>query len=126
MRCSLRLSVTFAHLFSEIQDPAALKEKGNSLFKAGDMEGAVCCYTKALKLSASKADSAVLYRNRSACHLKLEEYNKAECDASKGRIISGIFNEKEACQLLSRTYNFFFFFHKSQKTLDLFICIIHF
>uniref|UniRef100_A0A8C7YM64 Unc-45 myosin chaperone A n=1 Tax=Oryzias sinensis TaxID=183150 RepID=A0A8C7YM64_9TELE len=66
-----------------IQDPAALKEKGNSLFKAGDMEGAVCCYTKALKLSASKADSAVLYRNRSACHLKLEEYNKAESDASK-------------------------------------------
>uniref|UniRef100_A0A8D0ADW6 Unc-45 myosin chaperone A n=1 Tax=Sander lucioperca TaxID=283035 RepID=A0A8D0ADW6_SANLU len=58
-------------------------EEGNSLFKAGDMHGAVCCYTKALKLSDSKAESAVLYRNRSACYLKQEEYSKAEADASK-------------------------------------------
>uniref|UniRef100_A0A669EYU2 Unc-45 myosin chaperone A n=1 Tax=Oreochromis niloticus TaxID=8128 RepID=A0A669EYU2_ORENI len=64
-------------------DPAALKEEGNTLFKAGDIQGAVCCYTKALKLSDSQADKAVLYRNRSACYLKLEEYSKAEADASK-------------------------------------------
>lgn len=73
-----------ANFSSAIQDPAALKEEGNTLFKAGDMQGAVCCYTKALKLSDSPADSAVLYRNRSACYLKLEEYSKAEADASKG------------------------------------------
>lgn len=48
------------------------------------MQGAVCCYTKALKLSDRQAESAVLYRNRSACYLKLEEYNKAEADATKG------------------------------------------
>uniref|UniRef100_A0AAX7VEB0 UNC-45/Cro1/She4 central domain-containing protein n=1 Tax=Astatotilapia calliptera TaxID=8154 RepID=A0AAX7VEB0_ASTCA len=48
-----------------------------------DMQGAVCCYTKALKLTDSHADKAVLYRNRSACYLKLEEYSKAEADASK-------------------------------------------
>uniref|UniRef100_A0A668RS95 UNC-45/Cro1/She4 central domain-containing protein n=1 Tax=Oreochromis aureus TaxID=47969 RepID=A0A668RS95_OREAU len=65
------------------KDPAALKEEGNTLFKAGDIQGAVCCYTKALKLSDSQADKAVLYRNRSACYLKLEEYSKAEADASK-------------------------------------------
>uniref|UniRef100_A0A669C5Q4 Unc-45 myosin chaperone A n=1 Tax=Oreochromis niloticus TaxID=8128 RepID=A0A669C5Q4_ORENI len=65
------------------EDPAALKEEGNTLFKAGDIQGAVCCYTKALKLSDSQADKAVLYRNRSACYLKLEEYSKAEADASK-------------------------------------------
>uniref|UniRef100_A0A3B3BZX1 Unc-45 myosin chaperone A n=1 Tax=Oryzias melastigma TaxID=30732 RepID=A0A3B3BZX1_ORYME len=65
------------------KDPAALKEKGNNLFKAGDMEGAICCYTKALKLTSSKSDCAVLHRNRSACYLKLEDYNKAESDASK-------------------------------------------
>uniref|UniRef100_A0A3B3U926 Unc-45 myosin chaperone A n=1 Tax=Poecilia latipinna TaxID=48699 RepID=A0A3B3U926_9TELE len=47
------------------------------------MQGALCCYTKALKLTDSQADSAVLYRNRSACYLKLEEYSKAEADASK-------------------------------------------
>lgn len=51
------------------------------------MQGAVCCYTKALKLTDSHADKAVLYRNRSACYLKLEEYSKAEADASKGRYI---------------------------------------
>lgn len=50
------------------------------------MQGAACCYTKALKLSDKAAESAVLYRNRSACYLKLEEYSKAETDATKGRI----------------------------------------
>lgn len=65
------------------KDSAALKEEGNTLFKAGDMQGAVCCYTKAIKLSDSQAESAVLYRNRSACYLKLEDYSKAETDASK-------------------------------------------
>ncbi|XP_049580592.1 protein unc-45 homolog A isoform X2 [Syngnathus scovelli] len=63
--------------------PAALREEGNKLFKAGDLQGAVSCYTRALKLSDNKQESAVLYRNRSACYLKMEDYNKAETDASK-------------------------------------------
>ncbi|XP_061678041.1 protein unc-45 homolog A isoform X2 [Syngnathoides biaculeatus] len=63
--------------------PEALREEGNGLFKAGDIQGAVCCYTRALKLSDNIQESAVLYRNRSACYLKLAEYNKAETDASK-------------------------------------------
>ncbi|XP_057693459.1 protein unc-45 homolog A [Corythoichthys intestinalis] len=67
----------------EEKSSAALREKGNNLFKAGDMQGAVCCYTRALKLSDNRQESAVLYRNRSACYLKLEDYNKAETDASK-------------------------------------------
>uniref|UniRef100_A0A3P8W5A8 Unc-45 myosin chaperone A n=1 Tax=Cynoglossus semilaevis TaxID=244447 RepID=A0A3P8W5A8_CYNSE len=70
-------------MFSLTQDPAALKEEGNTLFKAGDMQGAVGCYTRALKLNESPKDCAVLYRNRSACYLKLEDYSKAEADASK-------------------------------------------
>ncbi|XP_041746664.1 protein unc-45 homolog A [Coregonus clupeaformis] len=65
------------------KDTGALKEEGNILFKAGDMQGALCFYTKALKLSDSQAESAVLHRNRSACYLKLEDYTKAEADASK-------------------------------------------
>uniref|UniRef100_A0A665VEQ6 UNC-45/Cro1/She4 central domain-containing protein n=1 Tax=Echeneis naucrates TaxID=173247 RepID=A0A665VEQ6_ECHNA len=65
------------------KDPVALKEEGNALFKSGDLQGAVCCYTKALKLSDSRTETAVLHRNRSACYLKLEEYSKAEADASK-------------------------------------------
>ncbi|CDQ63229.1 protein unc-45 homolog A [Oncorhynchus mykiss] len=65
------------------KNPGALKEEGNTLFNAGDMQGALCFYTKALKLSHSQAESAVLHRNRSACYLKLEDYTKAEADASK-------------------------------------------
>ncbi|CAB1313662.1 unnamed protein product [Coregonus sp. 'balchen'] len=65
------------------KDTGALKEEGNILFNAGDMQGALCFYTKALKLSDSQAESAVLHRNRSACYLKLEDYTKAEADASK-------------------------------------------
>ncbi|XP_077452285.1 protein unc-45 homolog A [Stigmatopora argus] len=67
----------------EEKGPAALKEKGNNLFKAGDLQGALCCYTKALTLSDNRQETAVLYRNRSACYLKLEDYSKAETDASK-------------------------------------------
>uniref|UniRef100_A0A668ARP8 Unc-45 myosin chaperone A n=1 Tax=Myripristis murdjan TaxID=586833 RepID=A0A668ARP8_9TELE len=63
--------------------PSSCSQEGNNLFKAGDMHGAICCYTKALKLSDSQADCAVLHRNRSACYLKLEDYTKAEADASK-------------------------------------------
>lgn len=63
-----------------------MKEDGNTLFKAGDIPGAVCCYTKAIKRSGSQAEKAVLYRNRSACYLRQEEYDKAEADASKGLV----------------------------------------
>uniref|UniRef100_A0A6Q2XL17 Protein unc-45 homolog B n=1 Tax=Esox lucius TaxID=8010 RepID=A0A6Q2XL17_ESOLU len=64
-------------------EPGILKEEGNTLFKAGDVQGALCCYTKALKLSSNQSESAILHRNRSACYLKLEDYTKAEADASK-------------------------------------------
>lgn len=70
------------------EDPSALREEGNNLFKSGDVEGAISCYTKALKVSKCDSESAVLYRNRSACFLKLEEYSKAETDATKGKFIS--------------------------------------
>lgn len=70
------------------QDSLALKEEGNNLFKSGDVQGALSCYTKALKLSESESESerAVLYRNRCACYLKLNDYNKAKADASKGTL----------------------------------------
>uniref|UniRef100_A0A3Q3XBY9 Uncharacterized protein n=1 Tax=Mola mola TaxID=94237 RepID=A0A3Q3XBY9_MOLML len=67
----------------ELSDTVWLEE-GNALFNAGDMQGAVCCYTRALKLSDGQAERAVLYRNRSACYLRLEEHSKAEADATKG------------------------------------------
>ncbi len=54
-------------------------------FKAGDVQQALSCYTKALKISDCQSESAVLYRNRAACYLKLEDHTKAEADATKGK-----------------------------------------
>lgn len=89
------------------KDPAALREEGNTLFKAGDMQGALCSYTKALKLSDGKAESAILHRNRSACYLRLEDYSKAEADASKALDadpgdVKALFRRAQALQKLGR------------------------
>lgn len=89
------------------KDPAILKEDGNAFFKAGDMQEALCCYSKALKLSDSKTETAVLHRNRSACYLKLEEYAKAEADASKALDtdpgdVKALFRRAQALQKLGR------------------------
>uniref|UniRef100_UPI00358F9374 protein unc-45 homolog B-like n=1 Tax=Myxine glutinosa TaxID=7769 RepID=UPI00358F9374 len=60
-----------------------LREDGNKLFKAGDNKGAIGCYSKAIKLTANKEQLAILYRNRSACHLKLENFSQAVSDSTK-------------------------------------------
>ncbi|KAI2648510.1 hypothetical protein H4Q32_018631 [Labeo rohita] len=65
------------------QDSSTLREEGNNHFKAGDVQQALSCYTKALKISDCQSENAVLYRNRAACYLKLEDYTKAEADATK-------------------------------------------
>ncbi|KTG43796.1 hypothetical protein cypCar_00028641 [Cyprinus carpio] len=65
------------------QDSSTLREEGNNHFKAGDVEQALICYTKALKISDCRSENAVLYRNRAACYLKLEDFTKAEADATK-------------------------------------------
>uniref|UniRef100_A0A673MI45 UNC-45/Cro1/She4 central domain-containing protein n=1 Tax=Sinocyclocheilus rhinocerous TaxID=307959 RepID=A0A673MI45_9TELE len=59
------------------------REEGNNHFKAGDVQQALSCYTKALKISDCQSESAVLYRNRAACYLKLEDHTQAEADATK-------------------------------------------
>uniref|UniRef100_A0A9J8D303 Protein unc-45 homolog B n=2 Tax=Cyprinus carpio TaxID=7962 RepID=A0A9J8D303_CYPCA len=66
-----------------ITDSSTLREEGNNHFKAGDVEQALICYTKALKISDCRSENAVLYRNRAACYLKLEDFTKAEADATK-------------------------------------------
>ncbi|XP_073509295.1 protein unc-45 homolog A isoform X1 [Phyllobates terribilis] len=84
-----------------------LREDGNMYFKSGDFEAALSCYTKALKLSTDKKDAAVLHRNRSACHLKLEDYAKAEEDASKaievdGGDVKALFRRSQALEKLGK------------------------
>ncbi|MBN3282730.1 UN45A protein, partial [Polyodon spathula] len=89
------------------KDPAALREEGNCLFKDRDFQGALSCYTKALKLSNSQSECAVLYRNRAACYLKLEDYSKAESDCSKALDsdpgdVKARFRRSQALQKLGR------------------------
>ncbi|KAG8440608.1 hypothetical protein GDO86_006381 [Hymenochirus boettgeri] len=84
-----------------------LKEEGNKHFKAGDYEAAITCYTKAIHLSNDKIVKAVLHRNRSACHLKLDDYVKAEEDASKaievdGGDVKALFRRSQALEKLGR------------------------
>uniref|UniRef100_A0A8C1FI27 Protein unc-45 homolog B n=2 Tax=Cyprinus carpio TaxID=7962 RepID=A0A8C1FI27_CYPCA len=67
----------------EIADPVQFKEEGNKHFQAGEIDKAIECYTKAIKSCKDKKALAVIYRNRSACFLKKENYNNAVSDASK-------------------------------------------
>ena len=65
-------------------DPQSLKEEGNGHFKNGQYKDALRCYTQALEAGNMKdADKAVIYKNRAACRLKLEDYQAAieDCTA---------------------------------------------
>ncbi|XP_056233468.1 protein unc-45 homolog B [Seriola aureovittata] len=64
-------------------DPVQLKDDGNKFFQAGDIDKAIECYTKAIKVCKDKKVLAVIHRNRSACYLKKENYANAASDASK-------------------------------------------
>ncbi|XP_029430730.1 protein unc-45 homolog A isoform X2 [Rhinatrema bivittatum] len=84
-----------------------LREEGNTFFKSGNYEAAISCYTKAINLSENRTDRAVLYRNRSACFLKLEDYSKAEADASQavdvdGGDVKALFRRSQALEKLGQ------------------------
>uniref|UniRef100_A0A672KYK7 Protein unc-45 homolog B n=1 Tax=Sinocyclocheilus grahami TaxID=75366 RepID=A0A672KYK7_SINGR len=66
-----------------LTNPVQLKDEGNKHFQAGEIDKAIECYTKAIKFSKDKKALAVIYRNRSACFLKKENYNNAVSDATK-------------------------------------------
>ncbi|KAM5181460.1 protein unc-45 homolog B [Mantella aurantiaca] len=67
----------------KMEDPIQLKEDGNKFFKENDYGQAIDCYNKAVKLTKDKKLLAILYRNRSACYLKKENYVQAASDATK-------------------------------------------
>ncbi|XP_034450554.1 protein unc-45 homolog B isoform X1 [Hippoglossus hippoglossus] len=72
------------HLLAKMMgDPIQLKDEGNKHFQAGETDKAIDCYTAAIKLCKDKKVLAVIYRNRSACYLKKENYANAASDASK-------------------------------------------
>uniref|UniRef100_A0A452TT42 Protein unc-45 homolog A n=1 Tax=Ursus maritimus TaxID=29073 RepID=A0A452TT42_URSMA len=96
-----------------------LRKEGNELFKCGDYEGALTAYTQALGLGATPQDQAILHRNRAACHLKLEDYNKAETEASKaiekdGGDVKALYRRSQALEKLGRL---------DQAVLDLQRCV---
>ncbi|XP_797752.4 protein unc-45 homolog B [Strongylocentrotus purpuratus] len=59
------------------------KEEGNKFYKDENYDEAIVAYTKALTLGQDlpKSDQAVFYKNRAACHLKLENNEQAAQDA---------------------------------------------
>uniref|UniRef100_A0A8C8RRY1 Protein unc-45 homolog A n=1 Tax=Pelusios castaneus TaxID=367368 RepID=A0A8C8RRY1_9SAUR len=86
---------------------AQLRQEGNQLFQAGHYVEALASYSRALELCAGAPEHAVLHRNRAACHLKLEDYDKAEADASKaieadGYDVKALFRRSQALQKLGR------------------------
>jgi len=62
-----------------------LKEAGNEAFKLGNYEDAIECYTKAIKKTKDEFEKqkAVYYKNRAACHLKLENFDDAVSDCNQ-------------------------------------------
>ncbi|XP_048646189.1 protein unc-45 homolog A isoform X2 [Marmota marmota marmota] len=96
-----------------------LRKEGNELFKCGDYEGALSAYTQALGLGATPQDQAILHRNLAACHLKLEDYDKAETEASKaiekdGGDVKALYRRSQALEKLGRL---------DQAVLDLQRCV---
>ncbi|XP_029411804.1 protein unc-45 homolog A isoform X1 [Nannospalax galili] len=96
-----------------------LRKEGNELFKCGDYESALTAYTQALGMGATPQDQAILHRNRAACHLKLEDYDKAETEASKaiekdGGDVKALYRRSQALEKLGRL---------DQAVLDLQRCV---
>eukprot|EP01064_Diplonema_japonicum_P016018 TRINITY_DN24059_c0_g1_i1.p1 TRINITY_DN24059_c0_g1~~TRINITY_DN24059_c0_g1_i1.p1 ORF type:complete len:663 (+),score=202.86 TRINITY_DN24059_c0_g1_i1:43-2031(+) len=60
-----------------------LQEAGNEAKKEGDLEKALECYTEAIPLQKNDEKLAVLYSNRSAVRLLLDDKEKALEDANK-------------------------------------------
>ncbi|XP_076457084.1 protein unc-45 homolog B-like isoform X2 [Babylonia areolata] len=66
-------------------DPQSLKEEGNGHFKSGQYKEACRCYSQALEVGGMKdAEKAIIFKNRAACRLKLNDNLAAveDCTAS--------------------------------------------
>lgn len=60
-----------------------MKEEGNNAYKNGDWGTAIDKYTQALSLSTEEKDHAVLYKNRAAVHLKVDDFENVVKDCTK-------------------------------------------
>uniref|UniRef100_A0A8C5APR1 Protein unc-45 homolog B n=1 Tax=Gadus morhua TaxID=8049 RepID=A0A8C5APR1_GADMO len=68
---------------ADMAEANQLKDEGNAYFQSGEIDKAIESYTQAIKLCKDKKVLAIIYRNRSACYLKKENYTTAASDASR-------------------------------------------
>jgi tetratricopeptide (TPR) repeat protein len=69
----------------EIQSAEQLKDSGNSAFSLGNLQQALDDYTNALQLQPEDVKlKAIIYRNRAMVRLRIEDYEGAESDCTKG------------------------------------------
>ncbi|XP_070534226.1 protein unc-45 homolog B-like [Ptychodera flava] len=66
-----------------MEDPLKLKEEGNNFFKGGKFLDAINAYSRAIEVCPkdNQNDRAVLFKNRAACYLKMEDYKMAIHDS---------------------------------------------
>lgn len=85
-----------------------LKEEGNKAFKEGEWDKALKYYSKAIKLISTDApEKAILYKNRAAVYLKLNEFDKAIDDCNQSLDITpndpkALFRRCQALDALNR------------------------
>ena len=73
----------------QLEKALKAKETGNNHFKKNEYKEATKCYTEAIKLCPKgHQDLTVFYKNRAACWLKLENYQKALDDTTAALEIS--------------------------------------
>ncbi|XP_014677242.1 PREDICTED: dyslexia susceptibility 1 candidate gene 1 protein homolog [Priapulus caudatus] len=75
-----RIEADDMDLTEEERDPVWLKEKGDSFFTQGNVEGAISVYSHAIRLNAKLP---ALFSNRAACHLLVRNFHKCIEDSSK-------------------------------------------
>ena len=66
---------------SNLADPDTLKTNGNRAYHSKDFHSAIQQYTEGLRASQDSELCIKLYLNRSLCHLKIQDYEKALGDA---------------------------------------------
>ncbi|XP_045617227.2 protein unc-45 homolog B [Procambarus clarkii] len=63
--------------------PQQLKEEGNEAYKNNDWGTAIEKYTQAITISTEDRDSSVLYKNRAAVYLKIEDFENTVKDCTR-------------------------------------------
>ncbi|CAD5124204.1 DgyrCDS12504 [Dimorphilus gyrociliatus] len=88
---SLLISLRKVALFQKdaVQRCVQLKEEGNDLFKKEQYKEAVKLYTKVIEDENGVEQKLACFKNRAACYLKLDKYEKAVKDCNEALKLQG-------------------------------------